>query len=256
MCARSAHATGRVLTSAKYGRGTRRLAQLPAEDSSASAIQLVRNVAGPLLHQLARMAGRLDPPAYLYLDGRGGQLTQPVDRFPLARLGFTIACWCVQCGRATHGGWQAPQLPDHLITSKQQLGGVGEAGSVWRRSGWKKRAWRSSWTATTAPSLNSASAPWASARCESTAKGGGTAGAGWSTSVGPLCGGHADERGCLMGPAGGSCVRALTTTRHPPRTRSLMVRKSVRTARAGTRSCTRTASSRRRSTSMALPCRP
>lgn len=81
-------------------RHIRRLAQLPAEDSSASAIQLVRNVAGPLLHQLARMAGRLDPPAYLYLDGRGGQLTQAVDRFPLAKPGFTIACWCV-----LWGGW-------------------------------------------------------------------------------------------------------------------------------------------------------
>ena len=119
MCARSARATGRVLTSVDDGRGTRRLAQLPAEDSSASAIQLVRNVAGPLLHQLARMAGRLDPPAYLYLDGRGGQLTQPVDRFPLARLGFTIACWCVQCGRAHVERAASPAAassPHHLKT--------------------------------------------------------------------------------------------------------------------------------------------
>jgi hypothetical protein len=61
-------------------------------------------LAAPLVAQLVRMAARMDPPAYITVDGGGGRAgTRPAplvapatDRFPPSRLGFTLAMWvCV-----------------------------------------------------------------------------------------------------------------------------------------------------------------
>ena len=116
--------------------GPRRLVPFLVAETADS---LSHNVAAPLLHQLARMAGRIDPPAYVYLDGRESQATKAVDRFPLAKVGFTFACWSVARRRP---GASARRRAATLIVrvARGPVSGT-VAGSVLPHCGWRKRAW-------------------------------------------------------------------------------------------------------------------
>ena len=61
-----------------------------------------------LVRLMSLMVTHTDPPAYLYLDGLSSAVSRGVDRFPIAKTGFTFACWYAARSCRVHAVWPVP----------------------------------------------------------------------------------------------------------------------------------------------------
>ena len=95
-----------------------RAAAVSPTDALIAEAAMDRNIRTPLLRQLVHMAGRTDPPAYIFFNGCDGAVTRTVDRFPNAKAGFTFACWCVVIRTALCRGGRHADLRSLAISTR------------------------------------------------------------------------------------------------------------------------------------------